>query len=72
MLKHKQVSTGEKTSLDRTIELYVCGLNTLQALMFVLRLQKEWETVTRPQYEIDVNLDGSLNPKIIESKVDEE
>ena len=28
--------------------------------MYLLRLQKEWETVTRHQYEIDLNFDGSI------------
>ena len=36
------------------------GLNTLQALMYVLRLQKEWDTVIRHQYELDLNFDGSF------------
>ena len=36
------------------------GLNTLQALMYVLRLRKEWETVTKQQYELDLNFDGSI------------
>jgi hypothetical protein len=46
MLKRKQV-TGAATYAERAFELYVLGLNTLQALMYVLRLQKEWQTVTR-------------------------
>ena len=46
MLKKKQV-VGTKTYAERAFELYVLGLNTLQALMYVLRLRGEWETVTR-------------------------
>lgn len=49
MLKKKQV-VGTKTYAERAFELYVLGLNTLQALMYVLRLRGEWETVTRHQY----------------------
>lgn len=66
MLKHKKVD-GRQTS-DRIFELYVLGLNTLQALMYVLRLQKEWETVTRFQYELDVNFDGSI--KFLNRQID--
>jgi hypothetical protein len=34
----------------KTFKLYLLGLNTLQALMFVLRLQREWDLVTKHQY----------------------
>lgn len=44
MLKRKAIAANEE---ERLHELYFLGLNTLQALMFLLRLQKEWETVTR-------------------------
>lgn len=59
MLKKKQV-VGTKTYAERAFELYVLGLNTLQALMYVLRLRGEWETVTKHQYEINFNCDGSI------------
>lgn len=42
----------------QTFMLYCNGLTTLQELMRQLRLQKEWDTVTRVQYDID--LDGTL------------
>jgi hypothetical protein len=38
--------------------------------MYVMRLQKEWEHVTKPQYHIEVNLEGSINAKML-AKVDE-
>lgn len=42
------------------------GLQTLQALMYMLRLQKEWETVTKPQYELDLDFEGvkTLNAQV--------
>ncbi len=73
MLKKKQVS-GTKTYAERAFELYVLGLNTLQALMYSLRLRREWETVTRHQYELDLNLDGSVraNKNALNHQVDSE
>ena len=59
MLKRKQV-TGTTAYADRAFELYILGLNTLQALMMQLRLQKEWDSVTRHQYELDLQMDGSF------------
>ena len=35
--------------------MYEVGLNTLKALMYVCRLQKEWVTVTSNQYPADTN-----------------
>ena len=71
MLKKKQV-IGTKTYAERAFELYVLGLNTLQALMYVLRLRGEWETVTRHQYQLDFNIDGSIkaNTTALNMKVD--
>ena len=66
MLKRKQIA-GTHNVAERTFELYILGLNTLQALMYMLRLVKEWETVTRQQYELDLNMDGSF--KTLNSQV---
>ncbi len=49
MLKRKGPHPG------RTNELYVLGMNTLQALMFVLRLSKEWEQM-KEQYTLGPNV----------------
>jgi len=38
---------SDQFEAERMLELYCLGLNTLQALMYLLRLQKEWETVTK-------------------------
>lgn len=39
--------------------------------MYLLRLQKEWETVTRHQYEIDLNLDGSIRTLNVQVDADQ-
>ena len=56
-LKRQQIK-GDASVGARTIELYKLGLNTLKAIMNVLRLSKEWETVTRFQYLPDDNIDA--------------
>jgi len=38
-------------------------------LMFLLRLQKEWYTVTRLQYQLNLNADGSVKD-IAQSDID--
>ena len=47
--KSKRIGQGE-TQNDRTYELYVLGMNTLEALMLVLRLKQEWDSHVRHQY----------------------
>lgn len=56
MLRHKQV-TGMNLPVEMTRDIYMLGLNTLKALMYLLRLQKEWDTITRVQYELDLEFD---------------
>jgi len=36
----------DEIEVHRLYELYMLGLNTLEALMLGLRLEKEWETQT--------------------------
>ena len=55
MLKQKG-----RDSTRKSYDLYCLALNTLQQLMFVLRLQKEWFTVTKKQYELDLNQYGHI------------
>jgi hypothetical protein len=42
MLKQRVFGDDNQKLLD----LYILGLNTLQALMYLTRLQREWEEVT--------------------------
>jgi hypothetical protein len=46
MIKKKMAGTSGPERSERMLELYVLGLNTLQALMYLTRLQREWEEVT--------------------------
>lgn len=36
--------------------------------MYILRLQKEWHTVTRIQYKIDLNIDGTVKETAVDSE----
>lgn len=67
MLKKKQID-GVQTFAS-CHDVYRIGLNTLQMLMFLLRLQKEWYTVTRLQYQLNLNADGSVKD-IAQSDID--
>lgn len=59
MIKKKMAGTSGPERSERMLELYVLGLNTLQALMYLTRLQREWEDVTSKQYALDSNFDGT-------------
>jgi hypothetical protein len=50
--------------------LYLKALDTLHHLMFVLRLQKEWFTVTSIQYNLTLNADGTI--RSVDGGVDSE
>ena len=54
MLKHSKIKNYSLTS-EQVQHTYEVGLNTLKALMYVCRLQKEWATVTSNQYPTDTN-----------------
>jgi hypothetical protein len=53
MLKRKARKISENQN-DRTFELYVLGLNTLEALMIVLRLKQEWDLHVKAQYALQI------------------
>lgn len=46
-LKKEKVDDGKHFSWKECSQIYLNGLNTLQALMFLLRLNKEWHLVTK-------------------------
>ena len=54
---------------ERLFELYSLGFSTLKALMLVLRLEKEWETSIKQQYQgaiADLDLNASNKSVIID------